>query len=114
MVRHRAGLLETLPEGEGVRIEVEGIGIALFRRGDRVHAVGDACPHMGASLSEGYLDGRNVVCPWHGWVFQLEDGSSLFDESSCIAVYRVTVENGEVVVDVDVPAPDPLPRLTES
>jgi nitrite reductase/ring-hydroxylating ferredoxin subunit len=107
--RYRVGPLGAFPEGEGVRVEVGGIGIALFRRGNRVYAVGDSCPHMGASLSEGYLDGCNVVCPWHGWVFKLEDGSSIFDENACVPVFRVTVEEGEIVVEVDVPASDPIP-----
>jgi nitrite reductase/ring-hydroxylating ferredoxin subunit len=107
--RHRVGPLTDLPEDEGVRVEVGGLMVAVFRRGGDVHAVGDSCPHMGASLSEGYLDGGTVVCPWHGWVFKLDDGSSLFDENSCVPVYRVIIEDGDVVVEVDVPAPDPIP-----
>jgi nitrite reductase (NADH) small subunit len=107
--RHRVGPLAALPEDEGVRVAVGDLAIAVFRRGDRVHAVSDSCPHMGASLSEGYLDRGTVVCPWHGWVFRLDDGASLFDENSCVAVYRVMIEDGDVVVEVDVPAPDPIP-----
>ncbi|HRG98359.1 MAG TPA: Rieske 2Fe-2S domain-containing protein [Polyangiaceae bacterium] len=39
-------------------------------------AIEDACNHAGASLSPGprTKDGRCVVCPVHGYVFQLVDG----------------------------------------
>lgn len=105
--RHRIGPLADLPEDEGFRVDLGPEGIALFRRGDRVFAVGDSCPHMGASLAEGFLDGDAVVCPWHGWVFSLKDGASPFDEEATVPVYRAVVEDGDVYVEVsEAPAPD--------
>jgi phenylpropionate dioxygenase-like ring-hydroxylating dioxygenase large terminal subunit len=32
-----------------------------------VRALSDLCVHRGARLSEGYLQGDNIVCPYHGW-----------------------------------------------
>jgi nitrite reductase/ring-hydroxylating ferredoxin subunit len=86
--RHRVASLSDVPEDGGLRVSVEGRNIALFRRGDRVYAVGDSCPHMGASLSEGFIDGNAVVCPWHGWIFSLETGVSPFDDDASVAVFR--------------------------
>jgi len=100
MNRYRVAALSDLNEGEGVPVDVEGTAIALFRRGQEVTAVGDSCPHMGAALSDGYLDDETVVCPWHGWVFELETGRSTFDEESCIPVYRTVVEGDDVFVEL--------------
>ena len=44
-----------LPNGEGKTVEVGGKLVAVFRVGDRYHAIDDVCPHMGASLSGGYV-----------------------------------------------------------
>jgi nitrite reductase/ring-hydroxylating ferredoxin subunit len=106
-VKHRVGPVTDIPENEGVRVEIGEHFIAVFRVGSAVHAVGDQCPHMGASLSEGYLDGKTVICPWHGWVFDLNNGTSPFDEDAKVPVYRVVVENGDVFVEVDTVALDP-------
>lgn len=96
--------LDSIPTEGGLRLDVGEDGIALFRRGDRIFAVGDSCTHMGASLSEGYLDGDCVVCPWHGWVFQLEDGLSVFELGEGLPVYPVRIEGDRVIVEVDTPA----------
>lgn len=46
---------------------VAGEPLVTFRdRGGRVIAGPDRCPHFGARLSEGRIEGDAVVCPWHG------------------------------------------------
>jgi len=103
--------LDSIPAEGGLRLDLGNEnGIALFRRGDRIFAVGDSCTHMGASLSEGYLDGDCVVCPWHGWVFQLEDGASVFELGEALPVYPVRIEGDRIIVEVDV---DEVPETTE-
>ena len=43
------------------------IQIAFFRDSkDQVQAVEDFCPHRGAPLSLGYVEGDNLVCGYHG------------------------------------------------
>ena len=32
------------------------------------------CPHKGASLANATLDGGAVVCPWHGYRFDVKTG----------------------------------------
>jgi nitrite reductase/ring-hydroxylating ferredoxin subunit len=95
--------LSSIPPEGGLRLEIEGMeeGIAVFRRGDRIFAVGDSCTHMGASLSEGYLDDDCVVCPWHGWVFRLEDGASVFELGEALPVYPVRLEGDQVIVEIE-------------
>jgi len=99
-LRERVASLRTIPENEGYQVEVAGQPIALFRKGREVFAIGDTCPHMGAPLSDGYVDGRSVVCPWHGWVFDLKTGASMFDDEAGFPVYRVVVEGDDVYVEM--------------
>ena len=39
------------------------------------HAIGDVCMHMGCSLSNGTLNGENVICPCHGSTYDVRTGS---------------------------------------
>jgi nitrite reductase (NADH) small subunit/3-phenylpropionate/trans-cinnamate dioxygenase ferredoxin subunit len=88
--------LADLKEGEGKTLSVEGKLIAVFRRGDTVQAIDDTCPHMGASLSGGHVEGDIVTCPWHAWRFRLTDGAWADNPRIKIGCYPARVE-GDVV-----------------
>ena len=64
-----------LVEGTMGEVVVEGRKILLARTGDRYYAADNRCPHMGATLSEGNLEGVVVTCPRHGSQFDLSNGS---------------------------------------
>lgn len=95
--------LSDLIDGEGRTFVVAGKEIALFRCGDTVHAIDDMCPHMGASLAGGAVDGDIVTCPWHAWRFRLTDGTWADNPRIKIGHYEVRVEGDEV----QVAAPEP-------
>lgn len=45
----------------------EPIALVVWRGASgQVHAGPDQCPHMGARLSDGRVEGDAVICPWHG------------------------------------------------
>lgn len=48
--------------------------ILLFDIDGELHAIDDSCPHAGASLFSGRLDGRWLQCPAHGLRFDLATG----------------------------------------
>lgn len=102
---HDVGPLERFSQRRGRTVTVDGVEVAVFRRGSRIWAIQDACPHMGASLAGGRLDGDSVVCHWHGWRFDLETGASDARAWACAAVYRVRVENGRVLLAPPPPRP---------
>ena len=52
-----------VPEGAGKTVSVGDKLIALFRDGGQYYAIDDCCPHMGASLGDGYVEGGVVTCP---------------------------------------------------
>lgn len=64
-----------VPEDHGLFVEAEGKELAVFCDEGRYFCLEDACPHESASLSEGRILNGEVVCPWHGWRYKLEDGS---------------------------------------
>jgi len=64
-----------LAEGKMIKGEANGIPILLVRQNGRLYAMADTCPHAGGPLNEGTLEGRSVICPWHGSQFDLADGS---------------------------------------
>ncbi|OLL20237.1 MULTISPECIES: Rieske (2Fe-2S) protein [unclassified Rhodococcus (in: high G+C Gram-positive bacteria)] len=84
-----------------LRVEVDGVGIALFHANDRVYAFADLCIHQDRSLAKGTLLHGRVICPGHQWRFDLETGYEE-DQDLCQPTYPVTVEGDTVYLD---PAP---------
>ena len=89
-----------IPEGSAAAYEVNGRVIAIFNDGGRYHAIDDTCPHMGASLSCGDLEGGVVTCPWHGWRFRVCDGTWCDNPRIKIDSFEVRVEGDELQVRV--------------
>jgi 3-phenylpropionate/trans-cinnamate dioxygenase ferredoxin subunit len=106
---------DELPPGSIRIVEAGGRSIGVLNADGRLFGVRNICPHQGAPLCEGVVSGtmlpsapheyvygmENAVirCPWHKFEFDLETGRSLHDpERMRVAVYRVAVEDGRVVL----------------
>jgi nitrite reductase (NADH) small subunit/3-phenylpropionate/trans-cinnamate dioxygenase ferredoxin subunit len=109
----KVGNLGDFREGRGTAVAVNGTKVAIFRIGDRLRAIQDRCPHMGASLADGRLKDGQVVCHWHQWCFDLETGQGDRRSKSWLRarVYEVRVEGDDVYV---LAADDPGPGEVES
>jgi 3-phenylpropionate/trans-cinnamate dioxygenase ferredoxin subunit len=93
--------LDQLPLRRGMSVSVKGRPVALFRVGDNVHAIDDSCPHAGASLAPGRLDGCFVQCPAHGLRFDLRTGCMPGNPEFGTAIHVVRIEQGRVLVGSD-------------
>lgn len=89
-----------IPEGEGRAFEVNGKLVAVFLHGGQYYAIDDVCPHMGASLSQGYVEKGIVTCPWHAWRFRITDGTWADSPKLKIGCYPVRVQGDEIQVQV--------------
>jgi 3-phenylpropionate/trans-cinnamate dioxygenase ferredoxin subunit len=104
--RHIVGLAADIPAGTRVSVEIGGRRVAIFNVDGALYALRDACPHQGARLSEGTValsvesetPGRyrldtgkaRIVCPWHGWEYDLQTGDSRHDRgTSRVKSYEV-------------------------
>jgi 3-phenylpropionate/trans-cinnamate dioxygenase ferredoxin subunit len=84
------------------RVEVDGVPICLARlAGGEVFAISDICSHEEIELSDGELDGEDVECPAHGSRFNVRTGEvSGLPAEGPVDTYRVTVQDGEIFVEV--------------
>lgn len=81
------------------RVEVDGVGVVLHRDGDDVLAVGEQCPHLGAPMSDGWVDRGRVVCPWHGSRFECASGDVLRGPATAsLPTYPTRIRDGVVEI----------------
>lgn len=107
-------------------VEVDGVGIGVYFIGDEVRAYLNICPHMGGPVCQGKImprtleqvgengkslglgfskDQLHIVCPWHGFEFDMLTGRHPIDKNVGLTPVPVQVSNGEVVLTVGGPRP---------
>ena len=77
---------------------VDGKGIALFNVSGTVYAIDDSCPHSGASLFGGKIEGRTVQCPAHGLKFNLATGCMPNGGSLAVRSHAIGLVNGKIAI----------------
>jgi nitrite reductase (NADH) small subunit len=88
------GNLDEIPVGEGRAFAVDGENVAVFRlRDGSLRALGAICPHKGGPLADGLIDGRVVICPLHGFTYDLSTGAELAGGGGAVCAYDVTADN---------------------
>lgn len=93
----RVAEVDDLVDGQAKTVWVGPHEIALFRVDGEFYALSSRCRHMYAPLGAGYLDGYYVMCPWHGWRYDVRDGTTDHPDAD-VRTYAVTVRGGEVFV----------------
>jgi nitrite reductase (NADH) small subunit len=89
---------ELPPPGEAREFNVGNQTICIANENGIYSAMDDVCAHRGGPLGQGIVDRGRVVCPWHGWQFDLKTGKS--DQSAMLGVeiYELKLDGDDVLV----------------
>ena len=94
-------LADEVAEGCALKVEKEGLTLAVFNVDGEFYVLDDACTHGPGSLSEGYIEGDVVECNFHNGQFNIRTGEVVSPPCMIpMKTYPVTVENGKVVVEI--------------
>ncbi len=93
-----------IPSGSVKIVTVNNVDVALVNYEGRFYALNNRCPHRGGQLGDGKLVGADLICPLHGWDFDVRTGISRYNTIDRVECYPVMVEDGSVYLDSeDVP-----------
>jgi len=90
---------DEVPEGGALKVERDGLILAVFNLGNRYYVTDDTCTHGPGSLSEGEIDGEIVECNFHGGCFHIPTGR--VEAPPCMVplrTYAVSVVDGKVCI----------------
>lgn len=62
----------------------------IVRKDKNIYAIDNTCPHQGASLGLGEMNGDEIICPLHQWRFNFKTGACSV-ERFCIERYQVEI-----------------------
>lgn len=80
-------------------VDIEDFAVMVFNIAGKYHAIQDICTHDGGTLSDGDLEGCEIICPRHGARFDVRTGEVTAPPAyEDIQTFPVRVENGMVQV----------------
>ena len=82
-------------------VDADGVAVAVFNLGGKYYAIKDACPHDGGELSNGKLDGEEIVCPRHVARFSIKTGAVLSPPAyEDVRTYLVQIADSKVQLEI--------------
>jgi len=83
-------------------INVEGQKICIIKTTKGLKACSSICPHASGDLSTGFLDKKeNIVCPVHGYRFNLNHGRDTFNEGFFLKIFRIKENDDGLFVGLE-------------
>ena len=90
-----------LPDREPAGARVAGVDLVVIRYDDEVSVLYGRCQHRGVLLSDGYIEGENLICGVHGWDYRYDTGISEYDNSEQLEKFTSWVDHEGDAVYVD-------------
>ena len=89
-----------LVNNAGKRFIIDDVDMALIKFEDKIYALSNVCPHQHSPLIyDGFLEDGCVVCPAHGWMFDLRTGKTPTGQRG-LNSFEVKIENDTIFVKV--------------
>jgi nitrite reductase/ring-hydroxylating ferredoxin subunit len=115
-----AALTEDVLEGGRVVVEVAGTEVGIFRLDGQLYAWENRCAHVGGPVCQGTLMNRvterldngrrslgddfaeelHIVCPWHGYEYNVRTGRHPADPRARLRAIEVEERGGEILVRI--------------
>jgi 3-phenylpropionate/trans-cinnamate dioxygenase ferredoxin subunit len=100
----RACALSELTDSTPMRVEVDGLDVAVVRHGEEIFAIEDECSHAAVALSEGDVDDCTIECWMHGSRFDLRTGKPTGPPATePVPVFAVQITADDVLIDIEAP-----------
>jgi nitrite reductase/ring-hydroxylating ferredoxin subunit len=88
-------------EGTAIKVETEGLTLAVFNLNGAFYVMDDLCSHGPGSLSEGPISGDTVECDFHNGAFNIKTGAVV--EPPCMIpqkTYKVVMDGDTVAIEI--------------
>jgi nitrite reductase/ring-hydroxylating ferredoxin subunit len=93
--------IDEVASGSAVKVETEGLTLAVFNVGGEFYVTDDLCTHGPGSLSEGYIEDDIVECNFHNGQFNIRTGEVVSPPCMVpIKTYPALVVDGKVSIEV--------------
>jgi len=93
--------LSEIQEKEPTHKLINELDLVLVKYEDSISVLYGRCLHRGALMSDGHIDGHNLICGVHGWDYRYDTGVSEYNNKEVLHKFSTLIEDGIVYVDAD-------------
>ena len=93
------GNFEDLPQKTPQHALVLKTDLVVIRYNEEVSVLYGRCLHRGALLSDGFVDGENLICGLHNWDYRIDTGVSEYAPNEILHKFQEVVHQGGVYID---------------
>ena len=87
-----------IPVGRGKAFTIKGRRIAVFNDDGNFRALNNTCAHAMGLLGRGRVKNGVVVCPVHGYAYDVKTGACHTDARLRVESYEVMLEDDEIKI----------------
>ena len=92
--------LKDITLGKIKLVKIKDQEIAVYNVKNKIYATQNKCLHEKGPLNEGSLDNNTVMCPWHGWRYNIENGSCKNVPGLKLKTYKVKINKEKIFIEV--------------
>ncbi|NQY06156.1 MAG: Rieske 2Fe-2S domain-containing protein [Flavobacteriaceae bacterium] len=78
---------------------VKNTDLVIVKHEKGISVLYGRCHHRGALLSDGYIEGRNLICGVHHWDYRYDTGVSEYNNTEKLHKFTEHIENNTVYID---------------
>ena len=90
---------QEIAEGRAKLLRARGEEMAIFKDNGVLYGIQNICPHEGGQLCNGWIEGGEVVCPLHGYKFDLKTGMCSTDPKLKVKVFKLVAQGDQFSVE---------------
>ncbi len=79
---------------------VNGLDLVIVKFDEDISVLYGRCLHRGALMSDGHVDGHNLICGVHGWDYRVDSGVSEYNNKEVLHKFSTKIEGDDLMVDV--------------
>ena len=91
--------INELKEKNPTHAQVLGTDLVIIKYEDKASVLYGRCLHRGALLSDGFIEGKNLVCGLHNWDYRYETGVSAYAPDEQLRKFKHAISDGMIFVD---------------
>ena len=91
--------VDELEDKSPVHYQINGLDLVVVKYDENVSVLYGRCLHRGALMSDGHVDGHNLVCGVHNWDYRIDTGVSEYSNDEALHKFTSRIEDGVVYID---------------
>jgi glutamate synthase domain-containing protein 2 len=91
--------ISNLQENQPIHALVKNTDLVITKHETGISVLYGRCLHRGALMSDGYVDGHNLICGVHGWDYRVDTGVSEYNDKEVLHKFQEYIEGDSLLVD---------------